>query len=325
MRFLVTGGTGFVGSHIVEWLLADGDSVVVAKRETSNLRWLPIDKIELIDAPVDQPEPLRRILSEVDGVVHAAGLTKAKHTGDFHRINAEGTRRLLELCGENCENLKRFVLVSSQAASCPGNVDNAVCETTPEGPLSAYGRSKLAAEQIVKEFAPDIPVSIIRPPTVYGPRDTNVFAYFRLVNRGLLPFAGDPDRQFSIIYVKDLAKSVSILLRKSHESGSVYFVSDGEVHTWRKFGEAVAKALGKNPVKLKLPKWAFWPVAAVAESAAKISGKPTILSFEKVREMSVSWVCDDSLIRRELEFESEYDLARGIEETVDWYRTVGWL
>jgi len=325
MRVLVTGGTGFVGSHIVERLLDNGASVIVAKRETSNLRWLPVERVELIDAPIDSPEPLRDVLPEIDAVVHAAAITKARRLEDFHKINAESTRRLLELCCEHCPEIKRFVFVSSQAASCPGCDEDGVCENTPEQPISAYGKSKLVAECIVKEYADKLPVTILRPPTVYGPRDTDLYIYFRLVNKGFLPFAGDPDRQFSAVYVKDVASLISRLIRNPHQSGRTFFITDGEVHTWRSFGETIAVALGKNPRKLRLPTWALWPTAAIAESLARVRGKPATLSFQKVREMVCNWVCDDSLVRKEIGYESEYGLERGIEETANWYREMGWL
>jgi nucleoside-diphosphate-sugar epimerase len=318
MKILITGGTGFVGSHIVDAALANGDFPIVAKRKNSSTRWLPVEKIEFVEYSTEDYSGLKPLLPTLDAVVHCAGITKAKNKSDFIRVNTDGTRKLIELCAEGCSNLKRFVLISSQAASCPGCAENKVCESTPSSPISAYGESKLLAEQIVKSFADKIPVTIIRPPTVYGPRDTEVMIYFKMVKSGFLPFAGNPSRQFSIVYASDLAKAVMLTLRIPHKSGSTYFVTDGTPHDWDEFGDAIAKALGVKPLKMLFPKIALYPIAAITEIISRITGKPHPLSFDKAREMSLDWVCDDSLIRKELGYKEEFDLEKGIAETVKW-------
>jgi len=325
MRILVTGGTGFVGSHIVEKLLDDKHEVIVAKRRTSGLEWLPVDKIELIDAPVTSPEPLAEILPDIDAVIHVAGITKAKSRADYFKINADGVRGILELCDKHAGRMQKFILMSSLAAAGCGCSLSGINETTPEAPYTAYGESKLAGEKVALEFAGRFKIGILRPPAVYGPRDSNIFVYFKLINRGFLLFIDDAAKEFSLIYVKDLAKAAALMLTTDFESGARYFVTDGEIHTWHEFGDAIANALGKEPVKITISSWLAWPVAAVSELGARLKGKGAILSFDKLREMRENWVCDGSLITRELGFHAQYGILGSVKETAIWYKENGWI
>ena len=325
MRVLVTGGTGFVGSHIVDRLVADGHDVVVAKRVSSNLRWLSPDKIELIDAPMEHLEPLSEILPEMDAVVHASGIVRARDRSDFYRVNLAGTARLAELCARHGSKLRRFVFISSQAAGRSGVERDGVCESTPERPISAYGRSKLEAERILSEFSEVLPITVLRPPTVYGPRDRDVFIFFKLIEAGFKVFLGNPDRQFSAIYVEDLARAVEVSLEKGGADFAKFFVTDGQTHTWREFAGVIARTLKRKTITLRLPKVAFWPVAIAAELAAIFSKAPPMLTLEKANEISRDWVCDGSLFAREAGFRPEYNLERGIEKTAHWYRENGWI
>jgi len=325
MRVLVTGGTGFVGSHIVERLVAYGHDVVVAKRVTSNLQWLPIDKIELIDAPMSDLDPLVKILPEIDAVVHVAGITRARRKSDFYRTNLLATVRLAELCASRCNALRRFVFISSQAAGCPGKECDGVCESTQESPISAYGKSKLEAEHMLEKFSSIFPITVLRPPTVYGPRDRDVLFFFRLIKAGFIVFSGSPERQFSAVYAKDLANAVAMVLTDSEHDFARYFITDGETHTWRELARTIVRNLDNKTITIRLPRAAFWPAAALSEFAMLFTKNPPLLTFEKAGEISKNWVCDGSLAENELGFLPEFPLENGIARTANWYREHGWI
>ncbi len=323
MKVLVTGGTGFVGSHIVDRLLLEGHEVTAAIRPTSNLRWLnPAAKTVI--APMTDLKPLEAILPEIDAVVHCAGVVRARLSAEFFAINRDATIELAKLCIQFAKNLKSFVFISSQAAGRPGRDCDCVCESTPEMPISSYGKSKLEAERALEALGANFPIVALRPPTVYGPRDSEVFFFFKLISCGVMFYPGSPQRQFSIVYVEDLARA-AVLSLKIDGDFSRFFIDDGEVHTWRAFAEAISRAIPKSIVSIRLPVAAFYPASAVAAVTSALTGKTPMLTFEKSRELSQNWVCDGSLFRKTTGFTPEFDMRRGIEETLDWYRDNRWL
>ncbi|MCK5833585.1 NAD-dependent epimerase/dehydratase family protein [bacterium] len=323
MRILVTGGTGFVGSHIVDRLCEEGHRVVVAIRESSNLRWLNKDA-ERIIAPMERLDALKTVLPKMDAVVHCAGAVRAKRKSDFFKTNLLATVKLAELCSQYASGLKRFVFISSQAAGKPGRDCEVINETTMECPVSSYGCSKLEAERALRSFSSLFPVTIIRPPMVYGPRDKDVYTFFKMISKGIILFPGDPERQFSAIYVKDLAEAVSVSLDFKNDF-SVYFIEDGQTYTWRKFTSAIARELGKRTLSIRLPKFSLITVSGLARGLSLINRKPPLLSLEKAYELSKNWVCDGSLFRYQANWEPHYNVKHGIAETIEWYKKNGWL
>ncbi|HHS49826.1 MAG TPA: NAD(P)-dependent oxidoreductase [candidate division Zixibacteria bacterium] len=323
MRVLVTGGTGFIGSHIVDRLISNGHEPLVAIRETSSLKWLP-NEVETIIAPMERLSPLEKILPNIDAVIHNAGVIRAKRKEDFYRVNLTATVDLAELCAKYAKNLRKFVFVSSQAAGRPGRDCDGVCESTEPAPITSYGHSKLEAERALKDFSELFPVAIIRPPVVYGPRDVSVLTYFKMVSKGFKVFPGDSGRQFSIVYVKDLARAIVTAIEYS-ECFSLFFVNDGEVHTWRELADIIAEEMDRRTLTIQLPKAAFYPAAMIARGLSMATGDIPLLTMEKAREISGNWVCDGSAICERMGFEPEFDLHRGIAETVRWYRDIGWI
>jgi nucleoside-diphosphate-sugar epimerase len=325
MRVLVTGGTGFIGSHIVEKLLDEGHSVVVTKRTNSSLRWIPADKVELIDAPAENLEPLADVLPEIEAVIHVAGITRANSREDFFRVNGDTVRKLLSLCDKHGSRMKRFILISSlSAAGCSRN-GAPLCENTAECPYTPYGESKREGELAALEYKNRFTIGILRPPAVYGPRETGIYQYFKMINQGFIPFVGSRERKLSAVYVTDLAKASVMLLSAEFESGSAYFITDGEIHTWEEFAGQISKSLGVRTFRITIPTFFAWPVAAVTEAIAKISGNPSLISFDRIRMFKEEWICEAVLLENEIGFKPEYGLERGVEETARWYRDNGWL
>ena len=321
-KVFVTGATGFIGSHFVSMLLERKHNVHIIARQSSHTDFLP-DGISVHRCSLLDPSPLRKHLIDADYFVHIAGLTKSRRKKDFYDINGESVRVWMNAVKENSHRLKRFVLVSSQAAVRPSK--QPISENAEPAPITDYGRSKLLGEKYALEFMDYLPITIIRPPVVYGPRDKDVFFYFKLASIGFLPFVGNPKRKFSAIYVKDLAEAIMLVMEHCAAEGEIFFVSDGDVHTWRSFALKVGDAVGGRKIKIRLPGAVLWLAAAIDETASFIVRKPALLSFQKVRELLRYWAMDSSKIMDKLGFEPKYDLSRGVKETAHWYREHGWI
>ena len=206
MTTLVTGASGFIGSHLVEALLARGARVRVLLRKSSSREWLSGLQIESVIGDLFSPAPLREAVRDVDYIYHSAGVTKARTPAEYFKGNTLGTKNLLAAVREINPGLKRFVQISSQAAVGPSPSSTPIDETVVAHPITNYGRSKWAAEEECHAQASAFPITIVRPPVVFGPRDKDVFEFFRTVSRGLQPMVGFSDKQVSMVHVADLVR-----------------------------------------------------------------------------------------------------------------------
>ncbi|HZT29316.1 MAG TPA: NAD-dependent epimerase/dehydratase family protein [Bryobacteraceae bacterium] len=317
---LVTGGTGFIGSHLVERLVSLGRPVRCLLRRSSSPRYLPRSGVEVVYGDLATGAGLAEALRGVDTVVHLAGVTKALSAEAYYAGNARATGTLLSFCGD----VRRFVHVSSQAAAGPSADGTPVTEEAEPHPVSHYGRSKLASEQILRNSPLGKQAVTVRPPVVYGPRDTDVFHIFRTAVRGWMLRIGREERFFSIVYVKDLVEG--LLAAAEGEAGRTYFLAQPEAVSWSEFGSTAASLAGKQIRMLAVPRAAASGVGLVGEWWSRLTGRPVILSREKVAEACCRyWICDSGRARRELGFETKHDLRAGMAETLAWYREAGWL
>jgi UDP-glucose 4-epimerase len=253
--------------------------------------------------------------------VHAAALTNALHPDEYFQVNAEGTLRLW-MAAESCK-VKRFLLISSIAAAGPGRGGGPRDESALSHPVSAYGKSKLAAERAVLETGGPVEPIVVRPPTVYGPRDKDVLTLVQIARRGWFPLIGA--RRLSLVHVLDLAEGIRLALEKG-EPRSIYYLTDGEAHALEEVGSTMGHALGRAVRYFSVPNWTLWLAAIGGELTESMIRRPAALNLERVRQFVQSdWTASDARARRELGYESRYDLIRGMEDTVRWYRSVGWI
>ena len=324
-RVLVTGGTGFIGSHLVERLLEKGVFVRCLVRESNNLGWLKKDgNIEYVVGNVLDYNSLIPAVSQIDTVFHLAGLTKSTNEEDFYRVNAEGTSNLLKAVVEVNPHLRRFVYISSQAVTGPSSTP--VTEFESPKPVTSYGASKLAGEKRVLAFGSQIPVTILRPAIVYGPRERDVYTFFRMIKWGIKPVLGWEEHYGSFIYVDDLIDGIILAAENKKAIGQIYFLVSESIVSWSDLNNEIARALGKKAVTIRVPVLIASFIAVVTELISKLIGKPSILTRQKIKELrEKAWICDGSKAERELDFHPKVLLPEGIDRCVDWYKKQGWL
>jgi nucleoside-diphosphate-sugar epimerase len=328
MRTLVTGATGFIGGILIEHLLtqqkADG-RVYCLVRSTSSLVWLENLPIEFVRGDLFADEALGAVLPEITHVIHFAGVTKARTEQEYFRANGEATRHLLEVCSRHAKKLQRFVYVSSLAAAGPSPDGQLITEDQPAWPVSIYGRSKLAGEKACQEFRQELPITIVRPPIVYGPREKDVYQYFKQVKMGLRLRLGRRERKFSLIHVDDLVNGILIACEHPRAVGETYFMANPQPYDWDEFGQAIAAVMQRRTISLTVPEWIVPAIAAVSEFAAKFTGKPALLNFDKVEEMRQRyWVCSSEKAKQQLGFVPALS-TRKVAKTWQWYRENKWL
>ena len=318
---LVTGATGFIGSHLVEALLARGWRVRCLVRKTSVLRWIPTDDVSLINGDVALAgDELERATRNVSVVFHLAGTTSAADDSAYITVNVEGTRNVVTAMQKSAPD-SLLVFCSSLAAAGPAR-GRPINETDEPSPVSAYGRSKLTAERIVEESG--LQHLIVRPPAVYGPRDTDILAAFRLVSRGLAVRVAPEGQKLSLVHVQDLARGLACAAET--EGRGVYYMTDGMIHTWESVIDHVARALGKNPRIIRLPSRVADFISRAEQFRASLLGSKPLLTPDRMTELTqANWTCDDTRARLDIDYESSISLPEGLKSTADWYRANKWL
>jgi nucleoside-diphosphate-sugar epimerase len=328
VRVLVTGASGFLGGHVAERLSARGDTVRALVRSTSNTKHLETLKgVELFEGSVEQVSRVVEAVDGVDAVVHCAGIVKARSGDEFFTVNVGGTSNLVDAARKvGKAKLKRFVHVSSLEAAGPSE-DGEPVPADQENPVTAYGRSKLAAEKVVLAAKDDIPVTILRPGAIYGPRDGEILQMFKSIQRGLLPLVGDGSAKGVWIYATDCAEACVRAAVADVPSGRVYFVDDGcGALPLRDMLADAERALGKKAlVRRSLPVPLFMTVARGVEAFGRLSGKAVMLTREKAAMLLQHWVCSSEATRKELAWTPEVPWSVGVVKAVTWYRENGWL
>jgi len=325
-RVLVTGANGFIGSHLTEALLDSGYDVRCMVRRSSDRTAIGDLPVEETCADMRDGDDLRVACADVDAVCHCAALTRALDEQTFFRVNVEGTEDLARACIEVNGGLERFLFVSSQAAAGPAqSAGEPVDESSPAQPVTWYGKSKLAAEQALQAMDGELPLTIVRPSAVFGPRERDFFAYFQLVQRGISLQLGRNERQLSLIYVNDLINLILLALESKDAVGQTYF-GCGYPSSYSGLSKAIAEAMGKKPLTVTVPEAVLKPLALWSRVQGKLTGKPALINDQRVLDIKQPfWLCSSAKARRELGFVPQQSLQAAVEETAVWYRKNGWL
>jgi nucleoside-diphosphate-sugar epimerase len=322
MKVMVTGATGFVGSHLAEALRRRGDEVTVLARSAAKAAALTPLGVRVIPGDLHDRTALEQAAQAQEVVYHVAGVVAARSEADFMVANRDGTRNLVETMGR--VGTGRLVFVSSMAAAGPTIKGRPLRGDEAPRPVTAYGRSKLAAEQAVSAAA--FPWTIIRPPMVYGPRDQEVLKVFRLARLGVAPVLGDGSQELSAVHGGDLAEALIAAATTAAASGRTYYACHPEIFTGAELVRAVGRAMGRSPAVIRVPATIGRGVLALTEAAARLTGQTTILTADKANEFfQPAWTGDPAPLTRDTGWQAAHDLQAGLEETNQWYRTAGWL
>ena len=325
-RALVTGASGFVGSHLVDKLLERGDyEVYAAIRKSSSKKYLQDSRINFIDLPYEDSQALKELLAkqDFDVVFHIAGLTKAKKAEDFDKINFLYTKYLVDAL----QSLKaKFILMSSFAAHGPADDKTFLPARVQDEckPDTAYGKSKLKAEKYVRENCNNKYI-ILRPTGVYGTRETDYFVFFQTLGNHIEPYLGFTPQRLTFIYGTDLAE-LCILTAESEISNKTYFVSDGALYFDYEFAKITKEVLKTWTLKIKFPLFILRSVVFILDCVSKISGKSFTLNKDKYNILKArNWDCDVADLKTDFGFEPKHNLKQGVEEAIAWYKKEKWL
>jgi nucleoside-diphosphate-sugar epimerase len=323
MKALVTGATGFVGGHLVEALRRAGHTVTALVRSPAKGAPLTERGVRLIEGDLHAAQALAAAAEGQDVVFHVAAVTSALGAAGFHRPNVEGTARVV--AAATAASVGRLVHVSSLAAAGPAEPGRPLRGDEPGRPVTAYGRSKLAAEEAVR--AARLPWTIIRPPMVYGPGDREFLRAFRAARLlGISPVFGTGAQELVAVFAPDLAEALVAAAVAGATAGGTYVASHAEVFTQLDLARKLGRAVGREVTVPRLPGLFARPILLASETAARLTGRPTLLTSDKANEFfAPAWTADPSPLARDAGWIAAHDLDAGLRRTADWYRERGWL
>jgi len=327
-KILITGANGFIGSFLVEEALKQGHEVFAGVRSSSKLKFLNDYRIQTLVLDLSNPEKLRQkwyvlsqYFSEFDYVIHNAGITQAISPDDFDLVNNQYAQNLLESLVEANFTPKKFILMSSLAAMGPGNAESLApikLEDKPN-PITNYGRSKLNVEHYLSGQK-DVPYLIFRPTAVYGPREKDFLTLFKTINRHFEPYISSPKQLLSFVYVKDLARLL-IQACNSDVFNQTFLVSDGQTYTCKELSMFTKNVLDKWTIPFIIPKQLVKGLAYLSQSFAKMNHSTSVLNMDKYKELtSLNWSCNSKETQIAFNYLPEYNLEKGLEETIQWYK-----
>ncbi len=322
---MLTGATGFIGSHVAERLVREAADVRLWLREKNTfVAGLEAKGAKTYLCSGSGDASIEEAVRGADTVVHCAGATRTFSREQYFEANADLTRRILNVL----QPRQKFIYISSLAAAGPSSPLAALDEHSPPRPVSHYGESKLLAEAHVRHWGAQGRNNfvILRPGVVYGPREKNLYHYFKWVAKGVLPLLGNGDRQLSLIYIDDMVEAI-LAACANPAAGETYFVANDDAASLLTLGEAIREALGKTRLlPLRLPAFFFDTIALALDAVSAFTRKPAVLGRQKVLELKqAAWLCSNRSLREKLRWEPRVSLDEGVRRTAEWYINEHWL
>jgi dihydroflavonol-4-reductase len=326
MNILVTGGTGFVGTNLIERLCGQGHRVRSVAKDRLNAGMLESLKVQVFLGDLNNGLGWDAILDGVDVIYHLAGVTRARSSKEYYEGNYLATKRFVEVCSVHCQNLKRFVYVSSLAAVGPSADGIPVTEETPYHPVSHYGKSKMLGEMEVLKIQGRLPVTVVRPSAVFGPRERDMYEYMKLIARGIQPLIGFRRKILNLIHSDDLVDGIILAAEHRDAAGQTYFLGSEKDYSTEEIGRAIALAAQKSPMCIRFPHGLVYAAGAIAEVIGKLTRKQIFFDLQKAREsVQTAWSCSVNKAKDQLGFRQNISLEDGMLQTYRWYSANGWL
>jgi dihydroflavonol-4-reductase len=324
MKAFVTGGTGFIGSHLVDSLIENRNIDEIRCLVRNREKWLAGKPYARITGDLFSISILRKALEGIDILYHIAAIVKAPSMEEFERANVDATENIVRIARK--AGVSKIIVLSSLAAAGP-STDEPLTEEAPMLPVSMYGKSKKKMEEMIHRIhTPDLSVTILRPPAVYGPREDQIYTFFRMMNKRICPIVGDGKKpQISLVYVSDVIKGIELASSDETPGVHTYFLSGPEIYNWNQIKNVTSKVLGKKPFPLYIRPALVKRIAGAVETTAGIFGSYPVLNREKAREMVLDWTCTSQKAKTELNYLPDISLEEGISRTIHWYKKHHWL
>lgn len=330
-RVLVTGARGFIGRRLVRALQELDVEVTCMDRTPARADALSDLDVRRVYGDVRDAGTAAAAVRDAEAIVHLAAATAPRSESEAHQINVVGTRTVADAAAA-CTTPPVLVYVSSLAVAGPNPI--AVTESMACRPVSIYGRTKLAAEQELAGLAARLPVTIVRPPCVFGPGDRNLLGLFQSVRRGWNLYS-DPDYQYSFLYVDDLVATLMAAVDRGRRlvgvadpaRTGIYYTADPHPVTFPELASLVATCVGRKRVRqIRVPRAIGWTAATAGECLQWATRRRLFFNRDKAREAyGGSWVCDPQRAREQLDVVTRVPLVERLMETTTFYRSAGWL
>lgn len=319
-RVLITGASGFLGYHIILSALDKKMEVFAAVRKTSDIKHLKDLPLTYVYLNFESIGEMQELINKykINYIIHAAGATKALNQVDYDTINATYSINLAKAASLSSTYFKKLVFISSLAACGPStSATDCINELISPKPLTAYGRSKLLAEIELSKLP--LPLVILRPTAIYGPRDKDIFIILKTINKGLDPYLGKILQQLSFVHAHDVAAVAvqSLVLNKV----GTYVITDGNSYSRYTFADIAKNILRKKAIRFHIPMALVKILAGSLEITNGWIKKTTVINREKLLELAArNWSCDISKAKDELNFKPIYNLENGLINSIEWYQ-----